>query len=338
MSGVLVWGGLGLLFGAAVQGCGWNQAEGVYGTASLRQGGMARAMLYLLGIGMMMTALLCYLAVIDVDWVEVLPLHSGVILGGILFGLAAGLAGIVPGTALGGIGSGRLLESLSGTAGCVLGAWLARILPLEGVRGLFPAVEGTLFRVKLEGPWLLDGGFLALACVGVLLCVVALLIPMRSVPVPEQEAASEEPPGQAFVAQMPEESPLVVDTPAAEIDDLLSLEPWELTAVEDEETECSKEELAMPDIHNDFKTKPPMVNHPDIDPMPEEASIMARMEEVQEEAGILSPTEEVDIPVGARALKQLGEAAAEEEPEEPEEPEETEAPEEPEMPKKLKKR
>ncbi len=313
MSSVLVWGGLGLLFGAAVQGCGWNQAEGVYETASLRHGVMARAMLYLLGIGMVMTALLCYLAVIDVDWVEVLPLHSGVILGGILFGLAAGLAGIVPGTALGGIGGGRLLESLSGTLGCVLGAWLARALPLEGVRGLFPAVEGTLFRVRLEGPWLLDGGFLALACVGVLLCVVALLIPMRSIPVPEHEAPSEEPSGQAFVAQMPEESPLVVDTPAAEMDDLLSLEPWELTAVEDEETECSKEDLAMTNIPSNIPSKPVMENHPDLDPMPKEASVMARLEEVQEEAGILSPTEEVDIPTGARALKHLGEAAAEEE-------------------------
>lgn len=319
MNGVLVWGGLGLLFGAAVQGCGWNRAEGVYETASLR-GGMARTMLYLLGIGMVMTALLCYLAVIDVDWVEALPLHSGVILGGILFGAAAGLAGMLPGTALGGIGGGRLLESLSGTAGCVLGAWLSGVLPLAGVRGLFPAVEGTLFRVRLEGPWLLDGGFLALACVGVLLCVAALLIPMRSDPLPEQEASGEEPPGQPFVAQMPEESPLIVDTPAAETDDLLLLEEWELTAVEDEETECSKEELAMTDTSYDFSIKPLMVNHPDLDPMPEKASVMARMEEAQEEAGILSPTEEVDIPVGARALKQLGQAAAEEETVEPEEP------------------
>jgi len=313
MSGVLVWGGLGLLFGAALQCCGWNQAEGVYGTASLRQGSMARTMLYLLGIGMIMTALLCYLAVIDVDWVEVLPLHSGVILGGILFGLAAGLAGIVPGTALGGIGGGRLLESLSGVIGCVLGAWLSRALPLEAVRNLFPAVEGTLFRVRLEGPWLLDGGFLALACVGVLLCVTALLIPMRRIPAPDQETAPKEPSGQPFVAQMPEESPLVVDTPAAEIDDLLSLEPWELTAVEDEETECSKEDLPMTNIPSNSPVKPLMVNHPDLDPMPEEAPIMAQMEELQEEAGILSPTEEIDIPSGARALKHLSEAAAEEE-------------------------
>lgn len=335
MTNLMIWGGLGLLFGAAVQHCGFATAEGVYGAASFRRGGMVRTVLYTLGIGMMLTAFLCYLAVIDVDWVEVLPLGGGTVLGGVLFGAAAGLAGIVPGTALAGIGGGRLLESLSAVVGCVAGAYLAGILPLDAVNGLFPAVEGTLFRMRLDGPYLLDGGFLALACLGALVCVVGLTVPMRKRTVedaawPEDDLnvstpapmAEHERQTKAFVALIPEEEPLVVDTVGSgENDELKALDAISLTVVTDEETDGMEEDMPMERAERKRPVnacpaddKPVMEEHPELDPMPEEASTMQRLEDAQEQMGILPPTEELDMPVGARALRSVTEAAAEETP------------------------
>ena len=122
MSGVLVWGGLGLLVGMAVQQCGFSLPENVGGAATFRSGAGARCVRYLLGLGMVLCAALSYLAVIDVDEVEVVPLSGGTVLGGVLFGLAVGLAGLLPATSLTGLGGGRLLESLCGVVGCVGGA------------------------------------------------------------------------------------------------------------------------------------------------------------------------------------------------------------------------
>lgn len=220
MSQVLVYGALGLLFGLAAQGGGFSRREGVTGAVGFLRWDSARTALYTLGLGMILTAGLCYLAVIDVDQLLIAPLHAGMLLGGVVFGVAMGAGGLLPGTALCGIGGGRLIESVSGALGCVAGAWLGSLLPVERLQTLFTPLEGTLFYLTLRDPQLLSGGFLALACLGVVVCVAALCVPRGRLSESEApmavegSAPPEEAPDDAFVAILPQEEPMVVDTAA----------------------------------------------------------------------------------------------------------------------------
>ncbi len=222
VSQMLVYGALGLLFGLAAQGGGFSRREGVSGAVGFLRWDSARTALYTLGLGMILTAGLCYLAVIDVDQLLIAPLHAGMLLGGVVFGIAMGAGGLLPGTALCGIGGGRLLESLCGAVGCVAGAWLGSLLPVERLQTLFTPLEGTLFHLTLRDPQLLSGSFLALACLGVVVCVAALCVPRMRRPESEDlmavegSAPPEEAPDDAFVAILPQEEPMVVDTAADE--------------------------------------------------------------------------------------------------------------------------
>ena len=317
MSGVLVWGGLGLLVGMAVQQCGFSLPENVGGAATFRSGTGARCVLYLLGIGMVLCAALSYLAVIDVDEVEVVPLSGGTVLGGVLFGLAVGLAGLLPATSLTGLGGGRLLESLCGVVGCVGGAWLGTVLPLEGIRGLVPRVDATLFRLTLRDGYLLQGGFAGLACLGLLLCALALLVPLRRdaaappVDVPDvpaepvapadakpgdnPDADPEQLPTETFVALLPEEEPMVVDTAAPE-------QPAETDAEKEEKPMDPRDRRTPPATD----TEPILQDHPELEePVDLAPNRMAQLAALETQAGLLTPTEELDMPAPARAPERM---------------------------------
>lgn len=235
MSLVLVYGALGLLFGLAAQGGGFSRREGVTGAVGFLRWDSARTALYTLGFGMILTAGLCYLAVIDVDQLLIAPLHAGMLLGGVVFGIAMGAGGLLPGTALCGIGGGRLIESLCGALGCVAGAWLGSLLPVERLQTLFTPLEGTLFHLTLRDRQLLSGSFLTLACLGVVVCVAALCVPRARRPENEEpmavegSAPPEEAPDDAFVAILPQEEPMVVDTAA----DMAAEEPVPAPSTDD---------------------------------------------------------------------------------------------------------
>ena len=161
---VLVFGGLtGLALGLSMQAAGLTDARCVRETVALRNLGMLKMLLSFLGFGALITALLGWLAVLDVDLWTVHPLSALTILGGVLVGVAIWLCGFLPGTALGGIGGGRFWESLCAVAGCLVGA-LALPYVASWARPLGEMVwaQATLFRVTLTAPYLLPGGFLGL--------------------------------------------------------------------------------------------------------------------------------------------------------------------------------
>lgn len=222
---------LGLLLGIAVQRCGLTDRGEVSAAIGMRRHNLTRSVLMSVGWATVLTAFLSWLAVIDVDMLTVIPLHGGTVLGGVIFGAAAGLTGLLPGTIPATAGGGRLLEALAGMAGGLIGAAaLPYILPVvKGVQGLIPASANTIFQVTLDEPYLFAGGFLGQGCVGLVMMAVALLIP--SDPLPETEApetetaaAVEEAPSteaedvqeDTVVALLPGEEAVVVDTAAPE--------------------------------------------------------------------------------------------------------------------------
>lgn len=228
MNAYLIPGLLGLLTGLLLNWGLLSKAEGLRHALGLRRSLALRTGLTALGWGVMLTALLMWLAVIDVDGVDVLPLSLGTLLGGALFGVCAGLCGFTPTTAFAGLP--RSLEALCVLAGCFAGTLLSPVLgglltPLHA-----PWTSATLFQVTLDEPWLLSGGFLGLGALGALLAVWGLCVPSpRPVIVPDEVIAeraaeaedppsAEEAPAETVVAVLEGEEPLIVDTAMDEAD------------------------------------------------------------------------------------------------------------------------
>ena len=228
MTEIIAGGVAGLLLGMAAQGMGLGDRQRVSASIALRSRGMLRATLYALGLGAMLTAFLGWLAVIDVDLLTVLPLHGGTILGAAVFGTAAGLTGVTLGGALTMTGGGRFLEGLCAVIGCLAGAaalpWLGPVT--AWAQTWFPAMEQTLFRVTLDGPYLWSGGFLGQACLGAVLAALAVILGSErkeepaaqpeSRDVPPVSTDAEEVREETVVATLPGEEPVVVDTAAPE--------------------------------------------------------------------------------------------------------------------------
>jgi len=258
MRGYILPGLLGLFFGMILRWTGLSRPAGLQSAWALRRTHACRSALYAAGAATALTALLCWLAVIDVDGIVVLPLSAGALAGGAVFGIASALAGYTPLTAFAGVGGGTAVEALCTIAGCWVGSLLLPLLssPLAALRALPPASAATLFRVTLDEPYLLGGGFLGQGCAGLLMMVIAVCIPSNRAVRPEKAAAPQEPesptpprrsppipvrppaharlpapkrilrlpapressadpetaPKEAFVASLPGEEPLVVDT------------------------------------------------------------------------------------------------------------------------------
>ena len=228
MTAYLIPGIMGLLMGLLLRWTGFFRADNLRLALGLRRAKSGwfdplRSGLTAIGYAMALTALLCWLAVIDVDDIRVLALSLGALVGGAVFGIAAGLCGFTPTTAFAGLGAGNAAEALCVLAGCFAGSALLR--PLDGLfaplRTAPPYAAATLFKMTLDEPFLLSGGFLAQGCAGLLLAVIALCIPSpRPVILTEaevaanaekaaqaEEASAEEPPEEAPAEEAPEEAP-----------------------------------------------------------------------------------------------------------------------------------
>lgn len=227
----------GLALGLTLHWTGLDRPAAVRDVLALRRSYPRRSALYALGFAMLLTAFLCWLAVIDVDTIEVLPLSGGVLLGGVIFGAAAGVCGFLPTALPAALGGGPFTEAL-----CACGGFLTASLLLPRLSGLTawlgqlpPLSAGTLFRVTLDEPFLLEGGFLGQGLTGLLLMTTAICLPgprrqQAAEPAADPPVAAE---GEVFVAQLPGEEPLVTEL-APEEDDPLQDELTALDALEEE--------------------------------------------------------------------------------------------------------
>lgn len=225
MRTLLIPASCGLLLGMSLSAARLISPDELRDTLRFRPSHALKAALWALGTAIAAMALLCWLAVMDIDRIVPLPLHAGTLTGGMLFGVCAALCGFTPGTALTGIASRKPMRALCAALGCLAGAWLVQYVPTEAVRGLWEAPAGTLFRMTLTEPYWFGGGFLRQGCIGLALMLLGLLMPSdvrwtREIP-PEKPTESAEP--ETFVALLPGEEPMVVEIPAedAEIDDEL---------------------------------------------------------------------------------------------------------------------
>lgn len=211
----------GLFLGLTAHGAGLSSPEGMTRALALRRHSSTRAALTALGTAIAFMALLSWLAVMDVDRIVPGPLHPGVLMGAAVFGVSMALAGSSASSAWTAPCASRPVEGLCVLAGSLCAGAIIPLLPMDAVRApVF--TSATLFCVTLDEPFLLQGGFLGQGLAGVALALLGMCWPVHreEAEVPEIEAplllpAPEEPPegdAEAFVALLPGEEPLVVDT------------------------------------------------------------------------------------------------------------------------------
>ncbi len=214
----------GLLLGMAMHCAGLSSPLNVRRMLAGRRMASLRCTLAAMGFGMLLTALLSWLAVIDIDGTHVMAVNGRLIAGALIAGLALGLTGCSPGVCIAQLGGGRFIEGLCGVLGVITGAAVFRMLgdAPEVLNDLLPGKAMTLFRTTLDKPWLFPGSFGGAACIGAAFLLVSLLLPREkhaeAVPA-EQSVPSAPPPPDAlpsetFVAALPEEEPIVIDTSA----------------------------------------------------------------------------------------------------------------------------
>lgn len=274
MTAYLIPGVMGLLTGLLLRWAGFFRADNLRMALGLRRARSGwfdplRSGLTAIGYAMALTALLCWLAVIDVDDIDVLALSLGAGLGGGVFGVAAGLCGFTPTTAFAGLGAGNAAEALCVLAGCFAGSWL--LSPLEGLlsplRTAPPYAAATLFKMTLDDPFLLSGGFLAQGCAGLLLAVIALCIPSpRPVLLTDAEVAA-----RAEAAQAGEAAP--------------------------EEAAAEEEEASPGEAEESAEAESPDAEGSDGQPLPEDAPAETFVALLEGEEPLVVDTELADEPV-----------------------------------------
>lgn len=256
----------GLMTGLLLHWAGFDREANLRLALGLRRSYALRTGLTAVGWAMAMTALLMWLAVIDVDAVAVLPLSLGALLGGALLGICAGLCGFTPLSAFAGAGTPDALSALSVLAGGFAGGLLLPALdaPFSALREAAPYAAATLFEVTLDEPFLLSGGFLAQGCAGLLGAVIALCIPsprmvIVEVPQPSADADSNPDPDpestavDTFVSLQEGEEPLVIDTALEEGEEPLVIDTAQEEADDSPEEPDSPEEGNSPEEDNPLK-------------------------------------------------------------------------------------
>ena len=91
MRTLLIPASCGLLLGMSISAARLISPDGLRDTLRFRPSHALKAALWALGTAIAAMALLCWLAVMDIDRIVPLPLHAGTLTGGMLFGVCAAL-------------------------------------------------------------------------------------------------------------------------------------------------------------------------------------------------------------------------------------------------------
>lgn len=173
---------LGMLFGGALYLVGATKSENIKSMLGLKNIVLMKIIVFGIGFGSFLVSLAYFLGIFEISHLEIKPLHLGVVIGGIIFGVGFGIAGMCPGTCVASSGTNNVFKALFVVLGGLLGA-LAYTLSYEfwervGLFDVWNVGEMSLFKLSDSFPSLLPFGFEGLAVFGVVMMIVAYLLPI----------------------------------------------------------------------------------------------------------------------------------------------------------------
>lgn len=174
---------LGMLFGGALYLVGATQSKNIKGMLGLKNIVLMKIIAFGIGFGSFLVSIAYFLGIFDLSHLDVKPLHFGVVLGGVIFGLGFGIAGMCPGTCVASSGTNNVNKAIFVVIGGLLGA-LAYSMSYEfwsesGIFEIWNVGEMTLFTLKDSNPTLFSIGFEGLMMLGVVMMGVAYILPAK---------------------------------------------------------------------------------------------------------------------------------------------------------------
>lgn len=174
---------LGGFFGFALYYVGATNSRKLISMLSLKDLTLMKIILFAIGFSSFLVSIASLIGVLDVSHFDVKATHLGVIVGGLIFGIGFGWAGTCPGTCVAGVSGKSLKKAISAILGGLLGAF-AFSLSYESLAnfGLFDAMNLgnlSLFNISDKFPSVFQVGFGGLLAMGLLLMIVAFLIPTQ---------------------------------------------------------------------------------------------------------------------------------------------------------------
>jgi len=133
---------VGLAFGFALHRVGAGNPQYIINMLRLKDLHLAKVILFAIGTSSLLLFLLLSTGLIDQTHISIKSAYSGVILGGLIFGIGFAVGGYCPGTCLVGFGGGRK-DALFFILGGLIGAGIFTLV-YGWLKSAFPAIFDTI--------------------------------------------------------------------------------------------------------------------------------------------------------------------------------------------------
>jgi len=133
---------VGLAFGFALHRAGAGNPQYIINMLRLKDLHLAKVILFAIGTSSLLLFLLLFAGLIDQSHISIKSAYTGVILGGLIFGIGFAVGGYCPGTCLVGFGGGRK-DALFFILGGLIGAGIFTLI-YGWLKSTFPAIFNTI--------------------------------------------------------------------------------------------------------------------------------------------------------------------------------------------------
>ena len=172
---------LGAFFGYALYKVGATIPKKLLAMLRLEDLHLAKVILFAIGLSSVLLYFSNLIGIFSIDHLSIKTLNTGVILGGIIFGLGFGSIGTCPGTCIGAVSGENFKKAISAILGGLLGAFALSMsyASLKSIGAISSLDMGklTLFSLSPEFPSVFNLGFTGLLIIGILFMGAALLLP-----------------------------------------------------------------------------------------------------------------------------------------------------------------
>lgn len=174
---------LGSLFGFALFYVGAASPKKIQSMLRLEDLSLMKIIVFAIGFSSVLLALSIQVGIFDITHLSIKPMHFGVVIGGLIFGVGFGLAGTCPGTCLAAAGGKGRRQALAAILGGLTGALLFAVSydwwKGLGIFDMMDLGKRSLFVISERFPSVFSLGTGGLLVVGGLFMLIAYVIPLQ---------------------------------------------------------------------------------------------------------------------------------------------------------------
>lgn len=175
---------LGALFGLALFYANSSNPDRVLQMLQLKDLSLLKTILFAIGFSNVLLYAAHQLSVFDISHLSIKETNLSVILGGMLFGLGFGLVGSCPGGSLAALTGGFFRKAIGIVVGGLFGAlafsFTFELLDNYGFFKIMNWGDITWFKLTPSSPSVFELGFTGLLISGLLLMIIAVIMPSKN--------------------------------------------------------------------------------------------------------------------------------------------------------------